>query len=293
MRIEGTFTAIVTPFRADTTLDEAALRALIGAQLAGGIDGLVPCGTTGETPTLEHEEWERVIQITVEEVRGRVPVIAGTGSNATKKAVEQTRRARELGVDGALVVTPYYNKPGPAMLDAHYRAVAAEGGLPVVLYNVPGRTGCNLLPSTVAALAKVPNIVAVKEASGNLTQVQEILGLVDPSRFTVLSGDDGLALPMYALGAQGVISVASNVVPAEMKSLRTRYTAGDVTGAAAENARLFPLFQALFCEPNPVPCKMALSMMGRMTATVRAPLGPLQPKSIDAVRAALVGLSLL
>ena len=293
MRLAGTMTAIVTPFSADGTIDEDALSAHINAQLQGGVDGLVPCGTTGETPTLNMDEYQLVVRATLEEVRGAVPVIAGTGANDTRKTIEWTRLARELGVDAALVVTPYYNKPGPAMMDAHFRKVAAQGGLPVVLYNVPGRTGINLAASTTVALSSVPNIIAVKEASGSMTQVQEILAGVDVSQFTVLSGDDGLALPMYSVGGHGVISVASNVAPAEMKAIHTAFEAGDVRGAAAANARLFPIYQALFCESNPVPCKVALNMMGRMGATVREPLGPLQPESVELVRSALKGAGLL
>jgi 4-hydroxy-tetrahydrodipicolinate synthase len=293
MRLTGTLTAIVTPFRDDYTIDEDALREHIHHQLEGGLDGIVPCGTTGETPTLSPAECEQVIRITIEEVAGRIPVIAGTGSNNTRTAVETTRRALELGVDAALVVTPYYNKPGPAMLEAHYRRVAAEGGLPVVLYNVPGRTGCNMNAATVATLSRVDGIIAVKEASGNLSQVQEILGSTDPSTFTVVSGDDGLALPMYSVGAHGVISVASNVVPKKMRAVHTHYLAGDVEAASNLNAQLFPLYQALFCESNPVPCKSALAMLGRMTDTVRSPLGPLKTSSIETVRSAMVGLGLL
>ena len=292
LRLTGTLTAIVTPFKGDGTIDEDALRAHVQAQLAAGIDGIVPCGTTGETPTLSLDEYQTVVRATLEEVGGAVPVIAGTGSNDTRKTIEWTRLARELGVDAALVVTPYYNKPGPTMLEAHYRAVAQDGGLPVVLYNVPGRTGCNLPAVTVGALSTVNNIIAVKEASGNLGQVQDILARVDTESFTVVSGDDALSLPMYSVGAHGVISVASNVALAEMEAIRTHYLAGEVAAAAAANARLFPLFGALFCETNPVPAKAALALLGRMTGRVRAPLGPLQPASLDRVRQALAGLGL-
>ncbi len=293
MRLTGTYTAIVTPFKADLSVDESALRAHIQRQLDAGIDGIVPCGTTGETPTLTMDEYKLVVSTTVEVVDGRVPVIAGTGSNNTVHTIEWTRTAKELGVDAALVVTPYYNKPGPSMMEAHYRALAEEGGLPIVLYNVPGRTGSNMLPSTTAALSTLDSVIAIKEACGSLSQVQEILTQTNADQFTVVSGDDALALPMYALGSHGVISVASNVVPADMKAIHQRYSAGDVDGAAAINARLFPLFQALFCESNPVPCKVALSMQGHMTSAVRPPLGPMQESSVKRVRSVMTGLQLL
>jgi 4-hydroxy-tetrahydrodipicolinate synthase len=293
MRIEGTMTAIVTPFKTDGSIDEEALRAHIDTQMRAGMDAIVPCGTTGETPTLTVEEYRLVVSTAVEMAAGQLPVIAGTGSNDTKRAVECTRLAQELGADIALVVTPWYNKPGPAMLEAHFRRVAAEGGLPVMLYNVPGRTGINMSSTITANLSRVENIIAVKEASGDLGQIQEIIGNTDPTSFTVLSGDDAMALPMYALGAHGLVSVAGNVVPEEMVNLRARFLAGDVAGAADLNKRLFPLFQALFCESNPVPCKAALSMMGRMTDAVRAPLGPLQEMSCERVRLVLTMLGLI
>ena len=293
MRLLGTTTALVTPFDDAGRVDEDALRALIGAQLEAGIDGLLACGTTAETPTLSADEYRLVVRATVEEARGRVPVIAGTSGNDTRKTVELTQAARELGADLALVVTPYYNKPGPAMLEAHFRRVAAEGGLPVVLYNVPGRTGVNLPAKTAIALSTVDGIVAIKEASGDLVATQAIRYGTDRERFSVLSGDDALTLALYGVGGDGVISVASNVVPARMKAIYTRFVAGDVTGAAEMNARLFPLFGALFCEVNPVPCKAALAMMGRMGPTVREPLGGLQPGSVELVRQALADLELI
>ncbi len=294
MNLRGTFTALVTPFRVDGSFDEPAFRSLVEAQLEAGIDGLVPCGTTGETPTLNAEEYARVISIAVELAGGQVPVIAGTGSNSTRKTIEATRLARELGADAALVVTPYYNKPGPQMLRAHYEAVAADGGLPVVLYNVPGRTGINMAPETTLALARVPNVIAIKEACGDLGQVQAILaGLPSGSPFQVLSGDDNMALGMYAVGARGLISVASNVAPRDVASLWNRFAAGDISAAARENLRLFPLFKALFVEANPVPCKVALGLLGRMSDTVRMPLGPAQPATVELMKRVLTGLELL
>jgi len=293
MRLEGTMSAIVTPFCDDGSIDQDALRAHIQRQIDAGMDAIVPCGTTGETPTLSHDEYTTVVATTVEVVNGQIPVIAGTGTNSTKTSVELTQYAQSLGVDAALVVTPYYNKPGPAMLEAHYRAVAKDGGLPVVLYNVPGRTGINMQASTVHALSAVDNIIAVKEASGSLGQVQAILSGTDSSNFTVVSGDDALTLPMYSVGGHGVISVAGNLVPGQMKEIRTRYLNGDVAGAAAINARLFPLYQALFCEANPVPSKAALAMMGLMKSRVREPLGPLQAESQDLVRSVIQSLELI
>lgn len=296
MRLTGTMTALVTPFKAgdaQAPIDEDALRAHMQAQLASGIDALVPCGTTGETPTLTIEEFQLVVRAAVEEAAGSVPVIAGTGSNNTRMTIETTRLARELGVDAALVVTPYYNKPGPAMLEAHYRAVAADGGLPVVLYNVPGRTGINMTAATSIALSRVDGIIAVKEASGSLSQIQEILFATDSSSFSVLSGDDAIALPLYAVGGHGIISVASNVAPAEMKAIYDRFVAGDIAGAQAANERLFPLFGALFCESNPVPAKAALHRMGRMDPTVRAPLGALKPESVEHVHSVINALGLV
>lgn len=293
MRLEGTMSAIVTPMRADGGIDESALRALVNAQLDAGMDAVVPCGTTGETPTLTHDEIRTVVQTTIEEVGGRVPVIVGTGSNSTAKTIENTRWAKELGADAALVVTPYYNKPGPGMLEAHYRAVAADGGLPVVLYNVPGRTGINMTAATTIALSRLDNVIAVKEASGSLTQVQAILAGTDEASFTLLSGDDAMTLPMYSVGAHGLVSVAGNIVPGEVKAMRTKYLAGDVRGAAAQARRLFPLFEALFVESNPVPCKVGLHLLGRMTPTVRAPLGEASPATVERMRSVLTSLGLL
>ncbi len=292
--LRGAITALITPFRADGKVDDVALRSLIERQLDAGITGLIPCGTTGETPTLNHDEIATVISITVETVRGRVPVIAGTGSNSTQKTIESTRLARELGADAALVVTPYYNKPGPKMLEAHYRAVAADGGLPVVLYNVPGRTGINMTAETTLALTQVPGIMAIKEASGDLAQVQAILaGLPPDSSFRVLSGDDNLALPMFAVGATGVISVASNVLPAEVSALWDAFERGDIATAARQNLRLFPLFRALFVECNPVPAKAAMKLLGLCTDEVRMPLGPAQASTAELMKKVLTALGAL
>jgi 4-hydroxy-tetrahydrodipicolinate synthase len=277
--LRGAFTALVTPFTRDGALDEAAFTGLVERQLDLGIDGLVPCGTTGESPTTSHDEDDRLIGLTIEAVArrgltGRIPVIAGTGSNNTATAVAATRRARELGADAALVVAPYYNKPDQRMLEAHYRTVADEGDLPVVVYNVPGRTGCNVDASTLLRLAEHPRIVAVKEASANLEQIMTILR-DRPSGFWVLSGDDSWTYSLLTLGGDGVISVASNEIPAEMARLCALARAGDWTGALALHNRLLDLMRINFISPNPVPVKAALAEMGLIEDVLRQPLLPL------------------
>ena len=269
----GAIVAIVTPFR-NGKVDGPALKKLVEFQIAGGTDGIVPCGTTGESPTLSYEEHERVIDLVVAAVAGRVPVIAGTGSNNTKEAILLTRYAKKAGADGALVITPYYNKPTQEGLYRHFRAVAEAAEIPIVLYNVPSRTGVNMTAQTVARLAGVPNIVGVKEASGNLNQVSEILRSA-PKTFCVLSGDDGLFFPMLALGAKGVISVVSNVAPRAMADLYDSFVMGEISRAREIHFRLWPLFHALFIETNPIPVKTALAMMKRIRDEIRLPLSPM------------------
>jgi len=292
MRLVGTHVALVTPFKGGA-VDEDALRGLIDHVIDGGVEGIVPCGTTGETPTLSRTEIARVISIAVEQAAGRVTVIAGSGSNSTAATMENTRAVRELGVDAALIATPYYNKPSQAGLVAHYEAVAnAVPGFPFVLYNVPGRTGCNLLPETVEKLSHRDEVIAVKEASGDLSQAQSILDTCG-DRLTVLSGDDALSLPMYALGGHGVITVAGNVVPREMSELHRIFQSGDLTGAAALQSRLNPLFEALFCEPNPQPCKAALALMGHMENELRLPLIPVTGGTLERMRGVLTELGCL
>lgn len=288
-RLSGVFTALVTPFTENGDLDEAALRVLVKRQIAGGVTGLVPCGTTGEAVTLGPDEHERVVAIAVEEARAadrRVLVIAGCGSNDTRKSQDLAVRCRSVGADGLLVVTPYYNKPTPRGLIEHFKAVADAGELPVVLYNVPGRTGVNMLPETVLALAEDPRFAAVKEASGNLDQACEILRS-RPERFAVLSGEDSLALPMVACGADGVIAVVSNEAPALYVELMTAGLNGDRARAAALQARLFPLMRANFRESNPIPVKWALARLGLCGGTLRLPLVPLSPAHHAAVEDAL------
>jgi 4-hydroxy-tetrahydrodipicolinate synthase len=291
MKLEGAITALVTPFSGDR-IDEDALRRHVDGQIAAGIDGLVPCGTTGESPTLSPEEQARVIRVVVAEARGRVPVIAGAGSNATSHAVALARAAREAGADALLVVTPYYNKPTQAGMEAHFRAVIEAGKLPTVLYNVPGRTGCDLLPETIARLAAIPEVVAVKEATGNVARAQEILARTG-DRVTVLSGDDPTCFPLYAVGARGVISVTSNVVPGLMAEQWDAWRAGQMERAREIHYRLLGLHGALFIEANPIPVKAALHLMGRIGPELRLPLTPMSAANLERLRAALAALGLL
>ncbi len=274
--IRGTFTALITPFRAGdpSQIDEPALRELVDAQVAGGISGLVPCGTTGETPTLSETEQDRVIAIVVEQARGRVPVIAGTGGNDTAHVLSRTRRARDLGADGALVVAPYYNKPTQEGLYRHFAHLAEMVDLPIVLYNVPGRTGVNILPETIVRLAQIPGIVAVKEAGGSLDACSEIIASA-PERFFVLSGDDSLTLPIIAVGGQGVISVASNIVPEAMSALTEAALSGEFARARDLHRRLLPLCRAMFLDNNPIAVKTAAGVLGICSGDVRLPLTPM------------------
>lgn len=266
----GSIIAIVTPFR-NGKVDERAFGDLIEWQIASGTNGIVPCGTTGESATLTHEEHHRVVKLTVEVVRGRVPVIAGTGSNSTDEAISLTRHAREAGADGALLITPYYNKPMQEGLYRHYKAVAEAVDIPLVLYNIPSRTGVNMLPATVARLAVMKNIVGIKEGSGSVQQASEIAQACG-DRLSVLSGDDPLTLPMLAVGAKGVITVTANVAPKEMAQLVASFLAGRVDEARRLHFALSPLFAALFYETNPIPVKEALGMMGKIDPELRLPL---------------------
>lgn len=287
----GVFTALVTPFR-DGAVDERTLEALIEVQIAAGVDGVVPCGSTGEAATLSHAEHRRVVEVTVAAVRGRVQVLAGTGSNSTREAIELTHHAREAGADGALLISPYYNKPTPDGIVAHYAAVARETAMPLVVYNIPGRTGSNLTPATIARLAEIEQVVGVKESSGDLDQVAHLLAAVPPS-FSVLSGDDWATLPMLALGAHGVISTSSNLVPTEIVELVRAFRAGDLERARAIHYRLLPLFDALFCETNPIPVKAALAMRGALHEELRLPLVPISDANRERLRATLKDLGLL
>jgi 4-hydroxy-tetrahydrodipicolinate synthase len=297
--LQGAFTALVTPFTADGSLDEEALRRLVRWQVLAGIDGLVPVGTTGEAPTLTPAERERVIAITVETVaerasRGRVPVVAGTGTNDTTATIAATRRAAELGADAALVVAPYYNRPDGRMLEAHFRAIADEGDLPIVVYNVPSRTGTNVPAEVFLRLAEHPRVIAIKEASGNLEQIARICR-DRPRDVAVLAGDDAWTLPILALGGDGVVSVASNEIPGELVGLCDAARAGDWDGARRIHERWLPLFLANFVGgPNPVPVKAALELMGLLeTDAVRMPLLPLGSDGRAALGATLRMLGLV
>ena len=280
MTYRGAYTAIVTPFIADGAVDEAALRALVEAQVEGGINGLVPCGTTGESPTLSHEEHIRVVELVVQFANGRVPVIAGTGSNSTDEAVELTRETQAVGAEASLQVSPYYNKPTQEGLYRHFRRIAEEGGLPIIVYDIPGRTGVGVAIDTLARLRRdIPErVIGLKEATGTTERIAQLRSLLG-SDFAILSGDDSLTLPMMSLGADGVISVASNIVPREVREMVHAALGGDFAQARELNARLAPLFKDLFIETNPIPVKAALAMMGRIQETYRLPLVPMAAAS--------------
>ncbi len=275
----GSLVAIVTPFRKGK-VDERALAELIEWQIAKGTNGIVPCGTTGESATLSHEEHNRVIELTVEVVHRRVPVIAGTGSNSTDEAITLTRHAKQAGVDGALLITPYYNKPTQEGLYRHYKAVAEAVELPLILYNIPGRTGVNMLPATIARLSAIKTIVGVKEGSGSVQQASDVVQMCG-DRLTVLAGDDSLTLPMMAVGAKGVITVTANLVPTEMANLVKAFADGKIEEARRIHFRLSPLFAALFYETNPIPVKEALGMMGKIDPELRLPLCPMAQDTRD------------
>ena len=277
MQLRGCGTALVTPFHQDGSIDDAALRNLVAWQVESGIDFLVPCGTTGETPTLNHDEWLYVIDTTIEVVAGRVPIMAGATSNSTHDAVEKAKEiAARPGVDYILTAPPYYNKPTQEGQYRHFKAIAeAVGDKPIILYNVPGRTGANLEPATLARLAEVPNIAGVKEASGNMTQIAEAINLV-PENFLVFSGDDAVTLPVIALGGVGVVSVASNEIPQQMAAMTRAALANDWTAARTIHRKYLALMQANFIESSPLPVKAVLSMMGKIEENYRLPLLPMR-----------------
>lgn len=275
----GSLVAIVTPFR-QGTFDEQSYGELIEFQIANGTHGIVPCGTTGESATLSHAEHERVVALTVEIVNRRVPVIAGTGSNATDEAIAFTKHAKRVGADGALLITPYYNKPTQEGLYQHYAAVAQAVDLPLILYNIQGRTSVNMTPATIARTAQLPNVVGIKEGSGSLGQVSEIIHQCGDA-FTILSGDDPLTVPMMALGAKGVITVTANVAPKEMANMVNAALAGNFAEARASHFKLAPLFKALFYETNPIPVKEALSIMNKIDPDIRLPLTRLSSDNRD------------
>lgn len=287
----GSLVAIVTPFRKGK-VDERALADLIEWQIANGTNGIVPCGTTGESATLSHDEHNRVIELTVEVVRRRVPVVAGTGSNSTDEAIALTKHAKQAGADAALLITPYYNKPTQEGLYRHYRAVAEAVDLPLVLYNIPGRTGVNMLPATIARLTTLPTIVGVKEGSGSVQQASDLV-LMCGDRLTVLAGDDALTLPMMAVGGKGVITVTANIAPAEMAQLVKAFAEGKIEEARRIHFKLSPLFAALFFETNPIPVKEALSLMGKIDPELRLPLCPMANDTREKLIQALKDASLI
>ena len=277
MQLRGCGTALVTPFRQDSSIDDAALRNLVAWQVESGIDFLVPCGTTGETPTLTHDEWLYVIDTTIEIAAGRVPVVAGATSNSTHDAVEKAKEiAARPGVNAILTASPYYNKPTQEGQYRHFKAIAdAVGDKPIILYNVPGRTGANIEPGTLARLAEIPNIVGVKEASGSMTQIAEVINAV-PEKFWVFSGDDAVTLPVISLGGVGIISVASNEIPHEMSAMTRAALNNDWTTARSLHRKYLPLMQANFTESSPMPVKAVLAMMGRIEEVYRLPLVPMR-----------------
>ncbi|MBU4230317.1 MAG: 4-hydroxy-tetrahydrodipicolinate synthase, partial [Proteobacteria bacterium] len=270
-KFRGAFVAIVTPF-IDGKLDEQGLQDLIEFQIAGGTHGIVPCGTTGESATMSHAEHRRVVELTVKTVAGRVPVLAGTGSNSTSESIELTRAAKEAGADGALMITPYYNKPSQEGLYQHFKAVAEAVDIPIILYNVPSRTAVNMLPETVARCAQIANIVGVKEATADLNQISQVIRLC-PKDFAVMSGDDFTSMPTVMIGGTGVISVTSNVAPKDMAAMMDAALAGDISKAKELHYKLLPLMQAMFIDTNPVPAKTSLAMMGKIKSGLpRLPL---------------------
>ena len=290
--IRGCGTALVTPFRKDGTLDLDGLRRLVQFQLHAGIDFLVPCGTTGETPTLEHAEYLAVVRTVVQEVAGKVPVIAGVGGNNTRKLIDLPAEVGGLGIQGILSVAPYYNKPTQEGLYQHFRAIAESTDLPMILYNVPGRTSSNIEPATVARLSRIPNIIAIKEACGSIVQQMEVLAAVPPG-FHVLSGDDSFTFPLMALGGVGVISVVSNEIPAEMTRLAHLLLEGKLEAARQLHFNLLPLMQVNFIETNPIPVKAALAMMGLIEEVYRLPMVPMKAENRAQLEKVLAAQGLL
>jgi 4-hydroxy-tetrahydrodipicolinate synthase len=287
----GAFTAIVTPFK-DGRVDEPRLRELIRFGIDGGVSGFVPCGTTGESPTLSHEEHNRVIEFTVKEAAGQVKVIAGTGSNSTEEALSLTRHAKRVGANAALMVAPYYNKPTQEGLYQHYKTVAEAVDIPVVVYNIQGRTAVNIENATMQRLARIPNVVGVKEASGSILQMSEVIRLCGPD-FDVLSGDDQMTFPLMALGGKGVISTVSNIIPDKMSTLVKHMLEGRVEQARALHFEIYELCQAMFIETNPIPVKAALGLMGKIEPEFRLPLCPPSESNLTKLKGVLETYGLL
>lgn len=290
--LKGCGTALVTPFKENLSIDEAALRSFVEFQISEGIDFLVPCGTTGESPTLSDAEHRRVVEIVVEETRGRVPVIAGAGGYNTAHVINLARECERLGVDGLLSVTPYYNKPVQDGLYQHFKAIAGATSLPIILYNVPPRTNVNIQPDTIVRLAQIPNIIGVKEASGDISQIAEIINRV-PAGFKVLSGDDSMTLPLIAVGGVGLISVASNEAPANLTALTRACLDNNWDEARRLNRELWSLMKANFIETSPGPVKAALALMGKIKEVYRLPIIPVKAETKEKLRAVLVELKLI
>ena len=290
---KGAITAIVTPFGENGGIDEASFRKLIDFQIKNKIDGIVPCGTTGESPTLDHEEHQKVIEIAIESANGRVPIIAGTGSNSTKEAIDMTREAADAGADASLQVCPYYNKPTQEGLFRHFSEIAKSVDVPIIIYNIPGRTGMNMETATLARLAKEhSNIAGVKEASGNVAQMMDVINEL-PKSFTVLCGDDNLAFPLMALGGKGVISVASNIIPKQMHDLTEFGLSGNLEKARRLHFQLLPLFKGIFIETNPIPIKAALAMKGMIKENYRLPMCVMKSDNKEKLRRILMELKLI
>ena len=287
----GALSAIVTPFR-DGEVDERALRELVEFQIQGGVDGLVPCGSTGESATLTHAEHEQVIKLVIHQTRRRVPVLAGTGSNSTAEAIRLTTFAREVGADGALLISPYYNKPTQDGIFKHYKMIGTAVDLPLIVYNIPSRTGSNIAPETFARMCEIRSVAGIKEASGSMDQVSDIRRLCG-DRLTILSGDDSLVLPLMALGAKGVISVVTNAMPRETHELVAAALEGDYTRAREIHYRLLPLVRALFLETNPIPIKQALALMGKCSTEMRMPLMQMSPGPAEKLSAVMKELRLI
>jgi 4-hydroxy-tetrahydrodipicolinate synthase len=283
---EGSFVALVTPFKDDESLDETKLKELLEFQIEGGTDGIVPCGTTGESPALSDEEHNRVVDLTVQTVDGRLPVIAGTGSNSTTRTLHATEHAKASGADGALIVTPYYNKPTQNGLYAHYMKIADSVDIPIVIYNVPGRCGTDILSDTVARLAEHPNIVGLKEATGELKRASEVISMCSDD-FVVLSGDDVNTLPILSVGGKGVISVVANVAPAPIAEMCSAFKAGNIDVARKLHYETMPLAVDLFIETNPIPAKTALMLMGKLNGKMRLPLAPMTSANLEQLRRTL------
>ena len=277
---EGSFVALVTPFKDDESLDEAKLKELIEFQIDGGTHGIVPCGTTGESPALSDEEHDRVVGLTIETVNGRVPIIAGAGSNSTTRTLRATKHAKAAGADAALIVTPYYNKPNQQGLYAHYMKIAESVDIPIIIYNVPGRCGTDILSETAARLAEHPNIVGLKEATGDLKRSSELVSMC-PDDFVVLSGDDINTLPILSVGGKGVISVVANVDPADIAETCNAFKAGNIELARKLHYKTMPLAVDLFIETNPIPTKTALMLMGKLNGKLRLPLAPLTNANLE------------